>query len=94
LKYAFPGGRKGEIQLKLGQMPGGMVQLQIRDNGVGLPAGFHDAIGKSLGFTLITGLANQLEAYYRIENDGGVIITIQFRPKERRTFAGAVSNTA
>jgi two-component system, sensor histidine kinase PdtaS len=94
LKYAFPGDRKGEIQLKLGQMPGGMVQLQIRDNGVGLPAGFRDAMGKSLGFTLITGLANQLEALYRIENDGGVVITIQFRPKERRAFAAAVSSTA
>ena len=94
LKYAFPGGRRGEIYLTLGQMPGGMVQLQIRDNGVGLPAGFRDTIGKSLGFTLITGLANQLEAYYKVENDRGVVITIQFRPKERRSFAGAVSNIA
>jgi two-component sensor histidine kinase len=94
LKYAFPGGRRGEIDLTLGQMPCGMVQLQIRDNGVGLPAGFHDAIGKSLGFTLITGLANQLDAYYRIENDGGVIITIQFRPKERRPFTGLALKSA
>jgi two-component sensor histidine kinase len=94
LKYAFPAGRKGEIHLELGQISGGMVQLQIRDNGVGLPVGFHDAIGKSLGFTLIKGLANQLEAYYRIENQGGVIITIQFRPRQRRALAGSVSNSA
>ena len=94
LKYAFPGGRRGEIYLTLRQMPGGMVQLQISDNGVGLPAGFRDTIGKSLGFTLITGLASQLEANYGIENDGGVVITIQFRPKDRRSFAGTVSNIA
>jgi two-component system, sensor histidine kinase PdtaS len=94
LKYAFPGGRRGEIYLTLKQMPGRMVQLQISDNGVGLPAGFRDTVGKSLGFTLITGLASQLQANYRIENDCGVVITIQFRPKERRSFAGAVSNSA
>jgi two-component sensor histidine kinase len=94
LKYAFPGGRNGEIHLKLGQMSGGMVEMQIRDNRVGLPHGFRDAMGKSLGFTLITGLANQLEADYRIENDGGVIITIQFMPRQRRAFARVVSKSA
>ena len=94
LKYAFPDGRKGKIHLTLRQTPTGMVQMQIRDNGVGLPAGFSSAFGKTLGFTLITGLANQLEGYCGIENDKGVIITIQFRPKERRAFSGLVSNSA
>ena len=94
LKYAFPDGRKGEIHLTLRQTPAGMVQMQIRDNGVGLPAGYSPAFGKTLGFTLITGLANQLEGYCGIENDGGVVITIRFRPKERRAFAGLVSSSA
>jgi two-component sensor histidine kinase len=84
LKYAFPDGRKGEIHLTLGKAPTGMVQMEVRDNGVGLPAGCCPAFGKTLGFTLITGLANQLEAHCGIENDDGVVIAIRFRPKQRR----------
>ena len=94
LKYAFPDGRKGEIHLKLRQMSTGMVQMQIRDNGVGFSAGYRPAFGKTLGFTLITGLANQLEGYCGIENEGGVVITIRFRPKERRACPRLVSNSA
>ena len=93
LKYAFPDGRKGEIHLTLRQTPTGMIQMEIRDNGVGLPAGYRPAFGKTLGFSLITGLANQLEGYCGIENDDGVVIAIQFRPKQRQAFAGLVSNS-
>jgi two-component sensor histidine kinase len=87
LKYAFPDGRKGEIHVSLRQTPTRMVQMQIEDNGVGFPAGYSPDIGKTLGFSLITGLAKQLEGYFGIENDGGVAITIRFRPKERRAFS-------
>jgi two-component sensor histidine kinase len=81
LKYAFPNGRHGEIRLALRRMESGMVQLQVRDNGVGFPAGYRPAVGQSLGFTLITGLANQLEGYCEIEEEEGVVITIRFMPK-------------
>jgi two-component sensor histidine kinase len=84
LKYAFPDGRRGHIHLTIIQTPTGMIRMQIRDNGVGLPADFRPAFGKTLGFTLIAGLANQLEGSCGIENEGGVVITIQFRPKQRR----------
>jgi two-component sensor histidine kinase len=94
LKYAFPEGRKGEIHLTLRRLPCGSVQMQIRDNGVGFPAGYRPAFGDTLGFNLITGLANQLEGYCGIKNDGGVVITIQFRPRERRAFARPASNSA
>jgi two-component sensor histidine kinase len=94
LKYAFPDGRKGEIHLSIRQTHTGMVQMKIGDNGVGLPAGYSPDIEKTMGFTLITGLAKQLEGYCGIENDGGVVITIQFRPKDRRAFAALVSNSA
>jgi two-component sensor histidine kinase len=93
LKYAFPDDRNGEIRLMLQRMGSGMVQMQIRDNGVGLPAGYRSAFGKTMGFALITGLANQLGGYCGIEDNEGVVITIQFRPKQRRAFAGIVSNS-
>jgi two-component system, sensor histidine kinase PdtaS len=84
LKYAFPDGRNGEIHLTLRQTPAGMIQMEIRDNGVGLPAGYCPAFGETMGFALITGLANQLGGYCGIENDNGVVIAIRFRPKQRR----------
>jgi two-component sensor histidine kinase len=40
LKYAFPGGRKGEIRLELRKLEGGEIRLRVSDDGVGLPEGF------------------------------------------------------
>ena len=36
---------------------------------------------KSLGLNLIKGLVSQLHGSYTIENDGGVVVTIQFTPR-------------
>jgi two-component sensor histidine kinase len=81
IKHAFPGDRTGYIEVLLRQLPTGDVHLQVRDNGVGLPADFRQSVEKSLGFTLITGLANQLHGSWTIEDDNGVVVTIQFRPR-------------
>jgi two-component sensor histidine kinase len=80
IKHAFPGNRKGHVHLSLCHLPSGDVQLQIRDNGIGLPADFRHDGEKSLGFTLINGLVNQLHGNYSIVNDGGVVMTIRFKP--------------
>ncbi len=81
IKHAFPGNRKGHIQLSLRHLPSGDVQLQIMDNGIGLPAEFRHDEEKSLGFTLINGLVDQLHGSYSIEGDGGVAMTIRFKPR-------------
>ena len=81
IKYAFPGNGKGEIHLTLRKLATGKLYLQIRDNGIGLPAGLHHVSKKSLGLNLIKGLVSQLHGSYTIENDGGVVVTIQFTPR-------------
>jgi two-component sensor histidine kinase len=81
IKHAFPGNRSGCIEVSLRRRPSGDVQLQIRDNGIGLPAGFRYDGDKSLGFALFDGLVKQLHGGYSIEDKGGVTMTVQFKPR-------------
>jgi two-component sensor histidine kinase len=66
LKYAFPGGRKGKIEVELQSTPPGMIRLAIRDDGVGLPENveFHKA--DSLGLTLVRMLTDQVQGQLSI----------------------------
>jgi two-component system, sensor histidine kinase PdtaS len=82
IKYAFPGNSRGEIHLSLRKLVTGEIYLQIKDNGIGLPAGLQYLGKNSLGLNLIKGLVSQLHGSYRIENDGGVVVTIQFKPRQ------------
>lgn len=81
IKHAFPGNKTGYIQISLGRLLTGEVYLQVRDNGIGLPAAFRHDHERSLGFTLITGLVRQLQGVCTIVDDHGVVVTIRFRPK-------------
>lgn len=83
IKYAFPGNEGGQIHLTLRKLVTGEICLQIRDNGTGLPAGLQRLGKKSLGLNLITGLVSQLHGTCNIEDDGGVVITVQFRPHRK-----------
>lgn len=61
-KYAYPARPDGPIWVRL--MPEGKdaVVVSVRDEGVGLPAGFDVTKSKRLGTRLVTALAKQLEA--------------------------------
>ncbi len=83
IKYAFPANDGGQIHLILRKLAMGEIYLQIRDNGPGLAAGLQRVSKKSLGLDLITGLVSQLHGTCSIENDDGVVITIQFRPHRK-----------
>jgi two-component sensor histidine kinase len=65
LKYAYPEGQEGEIRVRVTE-EGGLVNLVVEDDGVGLPPGFGDASSVdvkpgSLGLTLVHGLVDQLK---------------------------------
>jgi two-component sensor histidine kinase len=78
IKHAFPAGRKGRIHLLLNKDASGTVRLQVRDNGVGLPFHLRPDADHSLGLSLINGLVAQVHGSWTIEDDGGVIVTVQF----------------
>jgi PAS domain S-box-containing protein len=59
LKHGIPKGRPGKIQVSVRRIPGA-VRMVVKDNGVGLPAGFDAANCTSMGLKLATSLAHQL----------------------------------
>ncbi len=79
LKYAFPGNRKGEIQIHLHTALGNQVELTIQDNGIGLPETVNWQYVQSLGLSLVHDLVvEQLEGSLTVERDGGTTFRIQF----------------
>ena len=64
LKYAYPGGRRGVLELRLWtyEVPGGKrCALEVSDDGPGLPPGLDPATSGGLGLTLVRALAAQLD---------------------------------
>jgi two-component sensor histidine kinase len=57
-KHAFPDGRTGEVCVTLRLIDPTVLVLQVRDDGIGLPAG---ATGSGLGLQLIRAFAAQLD---------------------------------
>ncbi|MDI6844823.1 MAG: PAS domain S-box protein [Candidatus Saccharicenans sp.] len=70
LKYAFSGRTEGEIRLKL-KKADQQLQLEIADNGIGLPGDFFTMSSAGLGQEIIKALADQIEARLEVESRPG-----------------------
>jgi two-component sensor histidine kinase len=80
LKYAFPGGRHGSIDVLLHNLADGKIRLVIRDDGVGLPRDLELHNASSLGLTLVYMLADQVQGELAISRDGaGTEFSLTFR---------------
>jgi two-component sensor histidine kinase len=77
LKYAFPDDRKGTVGIIL-KKEGDRYLLTVRDNGVGLPAGFAWEKTETLGLQLVTSLVGQLAGTIDFSGDGGCEFRIAF----------------
>lgn len=66
LKYAFPDKRRGTITVSL-HASGGVVELAVLDDGIGLPPGHPTEGGSGTGLTLVRELATQIGGTFRIE---------------------------
>ena len=84
LKHAFPdntdqnAAQTGHIEVTLQTLPDGLIALQIRDNGVGMPP---DAESKylSLGLTLMKSIGQKLAENFTIQSsDEGVLVILEF----------------
>jgi two-component sensor histidine kinase/sensor domain CHASE-containing protein len=87
LKYAFPGGRTGEIRISLYGDPDGRVALVVRDNGVGLPPDTDLERSSSLGLRLVRMLAQQLGAEIHIDGSKGAEFKFIFVDGRKRDQA-------
>jgi PAS domain S-box-containing protein len=79
LKHAFPNNREGKILVELRENENGSIRLTVRDNGIGLPEGCEPGKVESLGFQIISLLADQLEGRIDVRRENGTAITLRFK---------------
>ncbi|MFY7731432.1 MAG: sensor histidine kinase [Flavobacterium sp.] len=78
LLHAFPNGKPGQVNVALEQRDGKNYLLRIQDNGLGLPLHETPEHYEKLGFSLMKGLAEQMDGKFHITSASGVRITIEF----------------
>lgn len=71
IEHGFGGRDHGTIKLGLMRDDDGMVTVEIRDDGRGLPDGFVMDATDSLGLRIATMLAGQLNGSFNLTSDGG-----------------------
>jgi len=77
LKYAFPEGQKGKVQIKLQRQTNGVLHLEVSDNGVGKSGITH---GTGFGGQLVALLTQQLSGTMKEEIKDGTHIYFDFKP--------------
>ena len=84
LKYAYPEGRSGVVELALRAGPENQYTLSVRDKGVGLPAGFDVNTSDTLGLHLVSILSVQLGATLSMEsNSQGTLFELTSKTKTK-----------
>ena len=78
LKYAFPSGKEGKIQVDFSSENERNFTLSVSDNGVGLPKNLNILETKTLGLQLVNNLVDQLEGTVKNNVDGGTEFRITF----------------
>lgn len=76
-KHAFPGDRRGEIVISVGETEDELF-FTVGDDGIGLPPGKTLESSTSLGLQLVQLFVEQLHARLEIQQDGGTRFRITF----------------
>lgn len=77
-KHAFPGERKGKVRVRLKEVSPSHYQLEISDNGVGLPPEVDPVDSKSFGLQLVSLLGDQIGAKIEVDRTSGTKFVISF----------------
>ncbi|NRA12006.1 MAG: PAS domain S-box protein [Crocinitomicaceae bacterium] len=77
LKYAWKDGENGIISIRLKEVKN-IVELVIKDNGIGLPVEFEKMDSDTLGLQLVITLAEQLDAELKVDVKEGTEYLIKF----------------
>lgn len=94
VKYAFPGGRRGSISVYL-KADRGHAELEIFDDGVGIPAGRMETEAGTrdgIGIQLIRGFARQLGATLKVEEGHGTRYKV-YLPLQRKRLDSPLLGT-
>ena len=79
LKYAFPAGREGKIEVEFKETGQHELLLTIADDGVGLPSQINIDQVNTFGLKLIRGLSEDLDGTFKLLGSGGTKLSIAFR---------------
>jgi len=86
IKYAFPDKREGEIRIGVNRSSAGEVELDVADNGVGIPEGAGFGNPASLGLDLVSILAReQLGGTIELDTAHGTAYKIRVRELDYRS---------
>jgi two-component system, sensor histidine kinase PdtaS len=77
LKYAFPEGQQGKVEIKLYKQPDGALHLEVSDNGVGKSG---QTKGTGFGGQLVSLLTQQLSGSMIEDVTNGTRIYFTFQP--------------
>jgi two-component sensor histidine kinase len=79
LKYAFPKGREGVIEISMRRIRNDRIELSVSDNGIGLDEGIDYRNTDSLGLELVVRMAEkQLKGRIELDRDKGTRFIIKF----------------
>jgi len=96
VKYAFPGGRRGSISVVL-KADLDHAELEIRDDGVGIPAGRVETEAGTrdgIGIQLIRGFARQLGARLEVEEGHGTRYKVHLPLQRKRIDSPVLGSLA
>lgn len=78
MKYAFAGRESGTIFISA-EFHDGRLVVSIGDDGLGLPEGVEPGASSGFGLTLVSVLAQQLQATFRLERGSGTRAVLEFK---------------
>jgi two-component system, sensor histidine kinase PdtaS len=81
LKHAFPGGRRGRVDVTVSPVGERSVMVEVKDDGVGLPPALDLAAPATLGMAMVQKLSQQLEAELFVDREPGARVRFAFRVK-------------
>ncbi|UYP45763.1 hypothetical protein NEF87_002048 [Candidatus Lokiarchaeum ossiferum] len=79
IKYAFPNGEKGVIEIKIWLENKNEIYMEIRDYGKGINPKINFPNDSTLGLQLIAGLTNQLNGTVSLDRENGTCYKIEFK---------------
>ncbi|PHR21142.1 MAG: hypothetical protein COA41_02190 [Sphingopyxis sp.] len=81
LKYAFAEQTEGTVSLAVRKKPDGKIEIEIRDDGCGLPEAFDPAASSGLGMRVSYALVQQLRGKLTFSaSDKGTVFLVEFEP--------------
>ena len=86
VKYAFPGGRTGNVWVRLSTV-GNSADLDVRDDGIGIPAGrveTESGTRDGIGLQLIRGFSRQLGATLDVQEGEGTRYLVHLPLRKER----------